>query len=426
MLWFAGFACLWIPVLDDPPLRTDAYLVDVSADGAMIGLITAAPERVRAKVRDATGREVATIDSAAGGDDGIGEAQRRHWFPVRGLAAATTYDYELRSEGGEVWSGRIRTPSTDDRAPVKFAFLGDSGDQPWWVWLQTSPILHWPARWGWFGGASAVGQVGAAVAACQPDFLLHLGDVIYPKGLHAHYRSGFFLPFGPVLREAPVYAVLGNHDVMDVAGLQCLANLHAASPAYRGDGRNFSFARGPVRVIGLDLCATDPAGNPYVRGFPAEQFLVHELEACTEPWIVVASHFPMRSWSRQDNRGDLLDALLPELTKHAVSLYLSGHDHCYQRFDGKDGAPPLVVSGGGGKDLYDIAPAKLGPRPVTVAKAHHWGLIEVSGGRMAVVARGLDGVEIDRFEVELPAGKALERVAQRSPKRAARIAAIRR
>lgn len=417
LLWLVAFGCLWLPLCDDPPLYTDAYLVDVTTDGAAIGLITAAPVRVQATVRDAAGAVVAHLEEV--------EPRRRHSFVVSGLRPAASFDYELAGEGGGAWRGRIHTAPADDRAPVKFAFLGDSGDQPWWVWVQKAPALHWPAQWGWFGPASAVSRIGEAVADYRADFVLHLGDVVYPWGRNAHYRSGFFMPFGRALREAPFYAVLGNHDLVDTGGLQCLANLRADSPAYRGDGRNFSFARGPVRVIGLDF-NSEWTGERVEPGHPALTFLLGQLEKCEEPWIVVASHFPIRSQSRQGTRADLLLSLLPELAAHGVPLYLSGHDHCYQRFGTPErGEPVLVVSGGGGKDLYEVHPAQLGPQAAALAKAWHWCSAEATGDRLRVRAHGIDGGLLDEFELRLPSGEALDRIRARSPARAARIARLR-
>jgi hypothetical protein len=416
-MWLAAFGCLWLPVCDDPPLHSDAYLVDVTTDGAAIGLITRAPLRVQATVRDAAGAVVARIDEDA--------PRRRHSFVVSGLQPAAIFDYELTGEGGASWRGHIRTAPREDRAPVKFVFLGDSGDQPWWVWMQTSPALYWPARWGWFGGASAVTQVGAAVAGYHPDFVLHLGDVVYPKGRNGHYWSGFFLPFEAALRDAPFYAVLGNHDLMDTGGLQCLANLRADSPAYRGDGRNFTFARGPVRVIALDF-NSEFTGERVEPGHPALTYLLAQLAKCEEPWIVVASHFPIRSQSRQGNRADLLLSLLPELSAYGVSLYMSGHDHCYQRFGEPGGDQPvLVVSGGGGKELYEVHPVQRGPHAVALAKAWHWCSAETAGDRLRVQAHGLDGLLIDQFELRLPAGELLERIRARSAARASRIERLR-
>ncbi len=137
--------------------------------------------------------------------------------------------------------------------------------------------------------------------------------------------------------------------------------------------------------------------------------------------MLVASHFPMRSQSRQRNRGDLLLHLLPTLQEHRITAYLSGHDHCYQRYEGSgDADPPLVVSGGGGKSLYDVRPD---PRFV-VESAYHWCSAEAVGAKLTIRAHRLDGSLIDTLELGLPAGAALEAVRRRNPARAARIEAL--
>ncbi len=414
LLWAAGFGCLWLHVHDDPPLCTEPYVQDVTTDAATIAIVLAQPAGASVRVRDGGGKVVGTVRSDV--------VRRRHAMRVRALLPGTEYAYTVEVDGGAVGDGRIRTAPDDDRAAVRFAFLGDSGDQPWWVWLQRNALWHWPARWGWFADSAAVTEIGQQVAAFRPDFVLHLGDVVYPRGQHAHYRSGFFRPFAAALRDAPFHPLLGNHDVMDAAGLQQLANFRVPAGWITGDGRCSSFARGAVRIIALD-CNTDFTGDRYENGHPAQVFLAAELAKCTEPWIVVASHFPMRSASRQMDRAELLKSMLPELVEHQVSLYLSGHDHCYQRF-GEPGSdePPLVVSGGGGKDLYAVRPHRLA---VELASAHHWCSAETNGSTLIVEAHAMRGGTLDRFAIELPSGERLERLAARNAGRAARIRRVR-
>jgi hypothetical protein len=413
ILWLAGFGCLWINVLDDPPLRTGAYVQNVTTDAATVARITAEPEQQHLTVYDAAGEAVASAH---------GEVGRRHALRVEGLEPATEYRYQLASRDGGAIEGTFRTAPASDDAKVRFAFCGDSGDQPWWVWLQRTPLLHLPARWGWLPTKGAVTEVGAAMAEYRPDFALHLGDVIYPKGLHAHYSSGFFRPFGELIRQAPLYPVLGNHDVMNAAGVQILANFELPTNEVTGDERSFSFAWGPVRVIALD-CNTFFTGDHYREGHPTHTFLLRELERRTEPWIVVASHFPMRSASRQGDNPELLVSLLPELQKWGVSLYLSGHDHCYQRFGPSETLPvPLVVSGGGGKRLYDIRENPRARREAqALEEAYHWCSAEVDGRVMRVVAHGLDHKPLDSFELRLPEGAALDALRARNPGRVRRI-----
>jgi tartrate-resistant acid phosphatase type 5 len=401
----AAFGALWLNVADDPPLRTAAYVMDVAPTAATVGLITAAPAASELTVRDEAGAVVATAN--------VQGPQRRHQLRVAGLQPGRRYVYDVAS-GGERYAGVLRTPAGTPDEPVRFAVLGDSGGQPWWVWLQRTPLWHWPARLGWFADAGPVTQMGKALAAWQPDFVVHLGDVIYPKGQQAHYMSGFFRPFAPVLRDAPFYAVLGNHDVMDAGGRQLLANLRTDEQIAATGGRNFSVVRGPVRVVLID-----GNGERFDAAHPTHAFLVRELAAATEPWIVVAGHFPMRSASRQRDRADLLLAMLPLLGEHGVSLYLSGHDHAYQRFGQPGGDEPvLVVSGGGGKDLYDVRPDA---RAAKLASAFHWCSLEVRDGRLQVRARDVAGGEIDAFDLPTPAGEALARIRRQNPARAQRI-----
>jgi hypothetical protein len=229
--------------------------------------------------------------------------------------------------------------------------------------------------------------------------------------------SGFFRPFAPVLRDAPFYAALGNHDVMDAGGRQLLANLRTDEQIAATGGRNLSVARGPVRVLVID-----GNGERFDAAHPTHAFLVRELTTASEPWIVVAGHFPMRSASRQRDRADLLLALLPLLSEHGVSLYLSGHDHAYQRFGEPGGDEPvLVVSGGGGKDLYEVRPH---PRAAKLASAFHWCGLEVRGRSLQVRAQDVGGAPIDAFDLPAPAGEALGRIRRQNPARAQRIEAL--
>jgi hypothetical protein len=417
-LWLAGFGCLWAHVFNDPPLRSGVYVQNVTEAAATIAKITVDPVAMSVTVSDESGSEVVRKS---------GRARRRHALRVEGLKAGHNYTYIVRIPEHEEERGSFRTAPAlgDDLAPVRFAFVGDSGDQPWWVWQQKTPLFYIPVRLQWFPTRWAVTAVGAAMAAYEPDFAMHLGDVVYPRGQHAHYSSGFFRPFADLLRQAPMYVTLGNHDVMNAAGQQVLANFHLPTNVVTGDERCYSFTQGALRVISLD-CNRHLTGDHFMPGHPTHTFLLETLATATEPWIVVASHFPMRSASRQGNDGELLSMMLPELVQAQVTMYLSGHDHCYQRFGPSESLPvPLVVSGGGGKRLYDITKdprAKIGAK--ALKKAHHWCSVEVEGVDFQVKAHGVDGEILDEFRLSLPQGADLLKMAKHNPGRAARIRAL--
>jgi hypothetical protein len=434
-LLLLGLGSLFLPLLDDPPLQSGAYVQDVREHSAVIAMVTATPEMLRAEVRAADGGAAATVDVE-------NAAVRRHRFHTIGLLAASRYAYRVLDGGGAVRDeGSFRTPpaadGSGDREPVRFCALGDSGDQPWWVWLQTAPLFYWPARWQWLPTASLPRRVGEQIAAAAPQFVLHLGDIVYPWGKAAHYSPGFFRPFAAALRTAPFYVTLGNHDVKDDDGRQALANFALPTDSGTGDGRCYSFAWGSARVIVLDLNTQsgredEPARSDLPANIdekhPAVLFLRHELQdelqAAHEPWLIVASHFPIRSESRAGTRDDLLQYVAPLLREHGVDLYLSGHDHTYQRYT-VEGETTLVVSGGGGKSVYKFENRHDEVRAVVKHSLFHWCQVDITGMRLHLEAHGVDGARLDAFDL-VHDDAWLARVPALDARRRGRILATRR
>lgn len=411
-LWLLGFGCLCLPVLDNPPLQTGAYVQNVTETGAVIAKVTATATILQVSVEDVTGANVRTLEDRL--------PARRHVFAVDGLQAGHSYRYQVIGSGRRVVDeGRFWTPPGNDRSAVEFTIVGDSGRMPHWVWLQRAPLFHLPARWEWLPPHSTVALVGEQMAAAAPKFVLHVGDVVYPWGQQGHYAAGFFRPFADLLRNAPCYAVLGNHDVMDDDGRQALGNFVLPRGEEGMEERCYSFAWGSVRVIVVD---TNGRLGP---GHPTLDFARRELLACGEPWIVVTSHYPILSASRQGDRADLIEHLLPLLREHEVDLYVCGHDHTYQRYgEGREpGDVVMVVSGGGGKSLYDLRPD---PRASVLQAQYQWCQVRVEGTRLELRSHGINGSLIDSVRLEKRlADPDLERVAKRNPHRSARLRALR-
>ncbi len=387
MAWIALVGMLFIPAFPDPPLRSGAYVQDVRTDAAVLACIDAAPQVRSAEVWDAGGSSV--WRSAGAG------ARRRHAFAVRGLQAAREYTYAIRGADGEVeYRGRLRTPPADDSAPVHFCVVGDSGGLPWWIWMQNNPLFYLAARNEWLPPRGDVVAVADRMAEERPAFWLHVGDVAYPWGHQEHYNAAFFRPFAALLADAPCYLALGNHDVLDDRGRQALANFHLPRGEWTGDERCYAFSWGSVRIVVLDLNAAVDAGHPALgalrRGFAGH----------AEPWRVVVAHHPVYSASRQGDRRDLVEHLAPALIEAHVDLLLVGHDHNYQRFAPLGGVrgPVMVVTGGGGKSLYDLVPHS---ELRASYRGFHFLSVEVAGPELRVTALGTDGSAVDRFALHL-------------------------
>jgi predicted phosphodiesterase len=384
-LWLGGLGLLLLPVLDDPPLQSGVYLQHVTAQSAVVCKVTPEAADLELQVFDG-GSQVARLTS---------RERRRHEFAVTGLAAGRTYGFQLFQRGAAVPmdQGEIRTAPVSDREPIRIAAVGDSGAQPWWVWLEQSLLFYGPARWQWLPPSNTVARIGQQIAAADPHFVLHLGDIVYPYGQSRHYGPGFFRPFADLLRRTPVYPVLGNHDVLYDEGRQALASFQLPVGATTGDERCYSFAYGSVRVITADF---NVSVEDRVDGqSPAVLHLERELAAATEPWVIVTSHFPIRSASRQGNRADLMLKVTPLLRDYGVDLYLAGHDHTYQRFESPDEVP-MVVSGAGGKSLYEVHPW---PHAKVFLARYHWCWLEATGERLRFEARAVEGETFDSLEL---------------------------
>ena len=118
-------------------------------------------------------------------------------------------------------------------------------------------------------------------------------------------------------------------------------------------------------------------------------------------WQIVALHHP--PFSSATVHGDnehLQQTLVPLLHRHKVDLVLSGHSHCYERFDfGTDqqSEPVYIVSGGGGAYLHQFDLTDQRPR----ARFLEYNFLEISGDRLSLSlkARNEAGELIDQCQL---------------------------
>lgn len=398
---------MFLPIVPPPPLTTPAYVQRVMDGGAVVAMVTAEREALEV-----------IADPVGGGRtvrSGMSPLVRRHGLELSGLTADTTYQYTVRDDGGSVRDrGSFRTAPSRDAAAVSFAVVGDSGGVPWWVWLQNTPALGLPCRWGWLDAKPAPTRVGTAAARERTDFWIHTGDVLYPDGKQEHWAPGFFTPFAELNRNAPCFPVLGNHDIREDEGRQLLKNFYLPENGPSSDERMWSLAYGSVRVLGIDCNHEMAADHPSVT------WLRSQLESVTEPWVVVVAHYPIYSASRQGDRQDMIDHVLPLLEEFQVDLYLCGHDHNYQRF-GED-RPLLVVSGGGGKSVYGL---KDHPKLAYGYSGFCFATVRTSLDRLTLRAFDDHSNQLEQVELTLSRGPLTwERLVKRSPERSKRIAGL--
>jgi len=121
--------------------------------------------------------------------------------------------------------------------PFRFAVVGDSGD--------LSPESFALAR---------------RIRAGRPDFLIHVGDLAYPKGTFRQLDRRFFRPYRRVLERVPLYPTPGNHDYGSRSGYG-MAFAPVAGGLRAGKAYAFEWAGAHfVSVPSPDVAAPDTAG----------------------------------------------------------------------------------------------------------------------------------------------------------------------
>jgi len=296
-----------------------------------------------------------------------------------GLQPNTEYCYGVEVGGVLVASGlRFHTRPVHPDAPVRFTALGDFGagteDQ---VRVATEMT-------GWLDDA---------------DLWMTLGDNAYSSGLWHEWQDNVFEPHREQLHRVPAYLVPGNHDWNDDLGLEP----YFGNWFLPGAENYWSFDYGPVHFVGLDsemgILETGPGSMV--------EWLEADLAAADKPWTIAIWHHPVLT-GHDDRVGHLLMILraIPVLQEHGVDLVLVGHDHFYQRFqrlrfeEGVAVADPAgfgyVISGGGGRGLYDVEPHEL---DVARFERHHFLFVEADRTRSRGRAIADDGEVLDEFEI---------------------------
>jgi Calcineurin-like phosphoesterase len=179
----------------------------------------------------------------------------------------------------------------------------------------------------------ATAQAITEVAAIEPvDGLVLVGDNVYPSGDPSRLPDTVFEPFADVLDHAELYAVLGNHDVMN-------GNAGGQAAALGMPGRWWARHLDDVLLVGLD---SSLAGDP-----EQQAWLDRTLAAATERWRIGVLHHPYSAGYQGSNR-EVRDAFVPFIERYGVQLVLSGHDHDYQRSVPINGVTYVVTGGAAG------------------------------------------------------------------------------
>jgi len=344
-----------------PPPPRDPYVQSVSASSAVIVWVSEKPGVGLVKYGETPRLGLEGVDA---------HVSRRHAVALSGLGPGSRYYYRVKEAGGESEIARFRTAPEDEDSHFAFAVIGDSGR-----------------------GRKGQLAVAALLERVEPDLILHTGDIVYPSGEERHYDRRFFVPYGRLLKEVPVFPILGNHDLERDNGAAYLNNFHLPRNDMQGTGRYYSFDWGNAHFVALnsELYHGDHSYSPEEQ----KTWLERDLKETRHPWKIVYFHRPIYSSSKHGSDQRIREDLEPVLVRHQVDLVFSGHDHVYERTVPIRGVT-YVVSGGGGKGLY---PAGSSEWTAFSKSVFHAVLVRVDGEHLCLEAVETDGVVLDRVDL---------------------------
>jgi hypothetical protein len=277
--------------------------------------------------------------------------REQHYFQyaatLDGLPFNADLTYRVKLNGKLVREATTRTRATADRS-VRFCLVGDLAQ-----------------------GRSYQKAIAHRIAGEKPEFLVALGDIVYPTGRTLQYMAYFWDTYNnvpepgpkagaPLMASVPFYPVLGNHDigakyplVPDALAVYRFFHVPKNGPGYGpwatpvgliGTDRDlirklaaetagnypaldaYSFDYGPVHVAVINdnarMAVTDPAFT---------KWLTADLTGTAARWKLVCFHVPGFQASKQHYSEQQARLLQPLFETCGVDFTFAGHVHNYQR-----------------------------------------------------------------------------------------------
>jgi len=284
-----------------------------------------------------------------------------HALALTGSSPYTTFHYRVSTDGqllGEDSAFRTAAPLT--QTTFSFVVYGDT---------RTNVTPHQ--------------QVVDRIRALAPDFVLHTGDFV-EDGNNAGQWTTFFTVEHDLLRQTPLFGVLGNHE--------------NDSPYYfdvfhfPGNERWYSFDYGNVHFVALEI----DESSSYAPGSEQFQWLENDLAHTGQLWKIVFFHVPPYSSGSHGGDTNVRNALeQPVFTRYGVDLVFNGHDHDYER-SAANGIV-YIVAGGGGAPLY--GKENSNPASVCFSETYHSVWVSVTDSLINVAGIRPDGFRFDEFEM---------------------------
>jgi hypothetical protein len=254
----------------------------------------------------------------------LAQSETRHHSILHNLQASSVYDYRVGAQGKVLFTGQFQTNKTASQN-YQFDVWGDSGS-----------------------GSDGQKKLAAQIDKSKPNFLLHTGDLIYPKGAAEDFNPFFFDIYQKVLSRVPFYGSLGNHDIGTDNGQPFLDAF--IFPQNGPDGitpeRNYYVDYANARIAIIDSNQDETTLQNKIA-----PWLERVMSSSKATWKFVVMHHPAYSSGPHGDTARIQKVLSPVFAKLHLDVVFAGHDHQYERFKPIDGVT-YIVTGAGGAGRY--------------------------------------------------------------------------
>jgi len=302
-----------------------------------------------------------------GGDPSV---SRLHEAWVCNLQPSTTYTY--RVGGPQAWSSEFRfttAPAPGDApTPFRFVVLGDSN----------------------FGYVTW-GELTTAIAAHEPDFVVHTGDVLQKGNSQVEWMA-WFDGGQDLLGSHHLLVAHGNHDE--------LARLYFGHFVHPGNEEYYSFDWSDAHFVMLN--DSEREGDFYLG--EEVDFLQSDLAATYSTWTFAFHHRPPYC-SHDGGNTTIRNAWAPTYDEHHVDIVFNGHWHLYERtvpiWSEMEAASDAegtyyVVTGGAGAAGYECGDEWF---THVCEETFNYVVVDIDGSDLRLTAYRKDGTVLDSFEI---------------------------
>ncbi len=291
------------------------------------------------------------------------DATAFHTFALADLEPGRRYAYTVRAGGARKTGTFTTAPREGEAAEFRFLLYGDTRSD-----------------------ATAHAEVVRAMQSHPASFMINTGDLVANGEIAAEWQE-FFDIETPLLRDRPLFAAVGNHELTDRDATLFLRYFPPDERAKPGERPllHGTFRWGNARFFLVNAMDSWADGKE-------KAWLSAALErAVAEPglkWrVAVMHHGPWSSGPHGGNR-PLHDAgVVGLLRKHKVDLVAAGHDHLYER--GESEGTRYVVTGGGGAPGYAVKAKLATTRKLETAR--HFIAARVTADAFTLSAHRADG-----------------------------------